>query len=106
MIIKNSTIISNSEAKNILIKKMKERELTFEQQQQTYEYLRNVTKLSKTDAEKLIKELEGFGLKEESLMNIVNLLPKDEQVLKLILKKEKELKPAQIKNILDIVSKY
>lgn len=105
MKIEGSKVITNSEAKNILMKKMREKELNFEQQQ-AYEFLKNVTKLSKADAEKLVKELEEFGLKEESIANIVNVVPKDEQVLKLILKKEKELKPAQIKNIFDIVSKY
>ena len=104
MRVKGSSVITNAEAKNILMKKMKERELNFEQQQ-TYEFLKNITKLSKTDAEKLMKELEEFGLKEEIMVNIANIVPKDEQVLKLILKNE-EAKPTQIKKILEIVSKY
>ncbi len=105
MRIKGRSVITNSEAKNILMKKMKEKELNFEQQQ-AYEFLKNVTKLSKTNAEKLMKELEEFGLKEETIVNITNIVPKDEAVLKLILKNEKELKPAQVKKILDIVTKY
>jgi DNA-directed RNA polymerase subunit F len=104
MIIESSKLITNSEAKDILTKKMKNRELNYEQQT-TYEYLKNTTKLTKANAEKLKKELEEFGLKEQSLINIVNIVPKNEDVLKLILKKE-ELKPAQIKKILEIVSKY
>ena len=104
MIIKNKVPIPNSEAKDILTKKMKKRELNYEQQL-AYEYLKKVTKLSKTDSSKLIEELKEIGLKEEQLINVVNLMPEDEQTLKLILKKEK-LKLEQLKNIIKIISKY
>lgn len=105
MIIKNQKLITNSEAMNILAKKMKERELNYEQQL-TYEFLKKTVKLSKTNAEKLRGELEELGLKEEYIVNIINIIPRDEQILKLILRKEKEIKPAQIKKILEIIGKY
>jgi DNA-directed RNA polymerase subunit F len=105
MIITNIRPITDAEAKEILAKKMKNRELNYEQQL-AYEYLKNTVKLSKSDSEKLRKELEEFGLKEEKIVNIVNIAPKDEETLKLILKKEKELKPGQIKKILEVVKKY
>jgi len=105
MLISNIKPITDAEAKEILAKKMKNRELNYEQQM-AYEYLKNTVKLSKSDSEKLKKELEELGLKENKIINIVNLVPKDEEILKLMLKKEKEIKPAQIKKILEIVKKY
>lgn len=105
MRITNKVLISNIEALDILAKKMKKRELTYEQQL-AYEYLKNTTKLSVTDAKKLSQELIESGLKEEKVINIMNIMPKDEQTLKLILKKEKELKSEQLKKILAILSKY
>lgn len=101
----NKILVTNIEALDILSKKMKKRELTYEQQL-AYEYLKNTTKLSMSDAKKLSKELEELGLKEEEIVNIANIMPEDEQTLKLILKKEKELKSGQLKKILDILSKY
>ncbi|HIE41169.1 MAG TPA: hypothetical protein EYP80_00735 [Candidatus Aenigmarchaeota archaeon] len=105
MIIKNQKLITNPEVMNILAKKMKERELNYEQQL-AYEFLKKTVKLSKTNAEKLRGELEELGLKEEYIVNIINIIPRDEQILKLILRKEKEIKPAQIKKILEIIGKY
>ncbi len=97
--------IPNSEAKTLLMKKIKKRELNYEQQL-AYEYLKNTTKLSKTDADKLMRELQGSGLKEEKLINIINLLPEDEETLKLIMKKEKDIKTEKLKDTLKIVKKY
>jgi len=97
--------ITDVEAKEILAKKVKNGELNYEQQM-AYEYLKNTVKLSKSNSEKLKKELEELGLKEKKIINIINILPKDEEVLKLILKKEKEVKPSQIKKILEIIKKY
>lgn len=105
MIIKNKIPITNSEAKAILMKKMKKRELNYEQQL-AYEYLKNTTKLSKTNADKLMQELKEIGLKEEQLINIINLMPEDEKTLKLIVKKEKDIKTEKLKDILKILKKY
>jgi DNA-directed RNA polymerase subunit F len=105
MIIKNKIPIPNAEVKAILMKKMKKRELDYEQQL-AYEYLKNTTKLSKTNAEKLMQELQEIGLKEEQLINIINLALEDEQTLKLIMKKEKDIKSEKLKDILKILKKY
>ncbi len=105
MRIENKVPIPNSEAKTLLMKKMKKRELNYEQQL-AYEYLKNTTKLSKTDADKLMRELQGSGLKEEKLINIINLFPEDEETLKLIMKKEKDIKTEKLKDTLKIVKKY
>jgi DNA-directed RNA polymerase subunit F len=105
MIIKNKVGITNAEALKILTEKMKKRELTTEQQQ-TYDFLKETTKIKEKDAEKLKAELTSLGLKDEQMLNIINILPTDENVLKLILKDEIDLKKENLKKILEIVAKY
>ncbi|MCK4429269.1 MAG: hypothetical protein KAU95_02745 [Candidatus Aenigmarchaeota archaeon] len=101
----NKISITNAEAEDVLAKKMKKRELTYEQQL-AYEFLKNTAKLSVTNAKKLGEELKELGLKDEQTMNIINLMPEDELTLKLILKKDKELKSGLLKSILGVLKKY
>jgi DNA-directed RNA polymerase subunit F len=105
MIIRHKVGITNAEALKILVEKAKKRELTPEQQQ-AHDFLKDITKLSVKDAEKLKEELAPIGLKEEQLINILNILPTDEAVVKLILREEKDLKKETSKKILDAVAKY
>lgn len=105
MIIKSKAGITNAEALKILTDKMKKGELTPEQQQ-TYDFLKENAKVKEANARKMKEELVASGLKEEQAINIVNIAPTDEAVLKLILKDEKELKKDQLKKILEIVAKY
>jgi len=104
MIIKSKAGITNAEAFKILSDKMKKGELTPEQQQ-TYEFLKDNTKIKEAEAKKMEEELIALGLKEAQAINIVNILPTDETTLKLILKEEKELKKDDLKKILDVVGK-
>ncbi|OYT42698.1 MAG: hypothetical protein B6U88_02905 [Candidatus Aenigmarchaeota archaeon ex4484_56] len=97
--------ISNPEALSILKKRMKSEELNYEQQA-TYEYLKAITKISEKETKQLKEELKEIGLSEEQVLNLVNILPDDENVVKLILKDIKELKKEQIKKIIEIISKY
>ncbi len=105
MIIRHKVGITNAEALKILADKAKKRELTPEQQQ-AHDFLGDVTKLKEKDALKLREELAPLALKEEQLINIINILPTDEAVVKLILKEEKDLKKETLKKILDSVAKY
>ena len=105
MQIENKVLVTNAEALNILAKKMKKRELT-DEQQFAYDYLKNTTKLSAANAKKLDEELQGLGLKDEQIKSLVNLMPEEEQTLKLILKKETELKSGLLKSIFEVLKKY
>ncbi len=105
MIIKNKVAISNAEAKDILTKKGKEKEFNYEQQL-AHEYLKATTKISKTNAAKLAQELQELDLKEEQIINIVNIMPEDEITLKLILKSKKEVKTEFLKDIIKKVAQY
>lgn len=105
MIIRNKVGITNVQALKVLSEKAKKRELTPEQQQ-AHDFLKETTKLKEKDAEKLKEELTSEGLKEEQILNIINVLPTDEAVVKLILKDEKDLKKETLKKILEAVAKY
>ncbi|MCK4729680.1 MAG: hypothetical protein KAT28_00015 [Candidatus Aenigmarchaeota archaeon] len=105
MIIKNKVAISNAEAKDILTKKGKEKEFNYEQQL-AQEYLKTTTKISKTNAIKLVQELNELDLNEEQAINIVNIMPEDEITLKLILKSKKEVKTEFLKDIIKKVAQY
>ena len=105
MRIENKVLVTNAEALDILAKKMKKRELTYEQQF-AHDYLKNTVKLSVANAKKLDEELQGLGLKDEQIKSLIDLMPEEEPTLKLILKKEKELKSGLLKKILEVLKKY
>ena len=68
------------------------------------DYLEKFAKLSAEEAEELLKELRNLGLDERTSVKIVDLLPKDEEDLKVIFYKS-DL-PENAQEILNIVSKY
>jgi len=105
MIIKNKVGISNAQALKILADKAKKRELMPEQQQ-AHDFLKETTKIKEKDAEKLKEELAPLGLKEGQVLNIINVLPTDEAMVKLILKDEKDIKKETLKKVLDAVAIY
>lgn len=99
--------IQMAAAKEIMIKKEKQKELTYEQKLAA-EHLTKFTKLAEKDAEKLIKELsEVIKTSDETLVSIVDLLPKDRDELRMIFSRENfSLKDDEINKILEIVKKY
>ncbi len=73
-------------------------------------HAKDFSKLSKTDAEKLAKELKELGiirLAQEQLIQIVSILPKDIAELRTIFAGEKTtIKPEDLQKILDVVKKF
>ncbi|RLI89392.1 MAG: hypothetical protein DRO65_04150 [Candidatus Altiarchaeales archaeon] len=100
--------ITWAEAKELLQKKVKEGEASFEQTQ-TYEYLTKVTKISSSAASKLFQEIKEAVpiLKEEHIVQIVNIMPSlKEELENFFPKKEISLKQEEINKILEILGKY
>jgi DNA-directed RNA polymerase subunit F len=99
--------VSFTYAKEQLEKRKKDSELGYEQQN-TLEYLEKFAKLSESDCEKLRKELEELNiLSEKQIMELVNLLPSKEDLVKTILSKEKlEFSGENIKEITKILKKF
>ncbi|HIC99443.1 MAG TPA: DNA-directed RNA polymerase subunit F [Pyrodictiaceae archaeon] len=67
-------------------------------------YLEKFAKLSAEEAEKLLNELRSLGLDERTSVKIVDLLPKDEEDLKVIFYKSNL--PENTEEILNTVRKY
>ncbi|HDN90847.1 MAG TPA: DNA-directed RNA polymerase subunit F [Candidatus Aenigmarchaeota archaeon] len=73
------------------------------------EHATQFSKLKGKEAEKLMKELKesGVKLKEKAIVKIVDLLPKDEEELKILIEGiQPKLSEDERKKILEIVKKY
>ncbi|MBU0953723.1 MAG: RNA polymerase Rpb4 family protein [Nanoarchaeota archaeon] len=107
MEVKEERPITWTEAKDILEKKEKSRELGYVQQN-ALDYLRKFTTLKPKEAQDLVTELSGIEkLKDSLIVQIANLLPKNEDELRQLLQHEVvSLSEEEIKNILSIVSKF
>ncbi len=104
----NKKPITWAEAKDLLHKKVKEGEASFEQTQ-TYEYLTKVTKVSPSTASKLFQEIKEAVpiLKDEHIVQIINIMPNlKEELENFFPQKEISLKQDEINKILEILAKY
>ncbi|MDD5416975.1 MAG: RNA polymerase Rpb4 family protein [Candidatus Aenigmarchaeota archaeon] len=99
--------ISMSEAKEAMLKKEKDGELNYEQKL-ALEHLKNFTKISEKDAKKLEESISAIvKLSPETLVQILNLMPKNPDELRLLFAKEKfSLKEEELKKILELIEKY
>lgn len=98
--------ISISEVKDILKKRGKEGELEYEQQN-TLEYSENFSKNSKSDSDKLIKQLmKNENITQETAIKIVDLSPQTPDLLKSILLKDKiDLSEDEVNEIVKMFTK-
>ncbi len=102
--------ISMAEAKEILSKVVEERgELAGYEQKITLDFLKACIPISGKDAKKMKDELKNAipELKDHQIATIINILPMNEEDVKIIFAKERlELTDEIIKKILEIVDKY
>jgi DNA-directed RNA polymerase subunit F len=97
--------IAMAEAKDILVKREKAKELGYEQK---LAHLKKFTKLKPDEAKKFLGELAAIvRMSAETSVQIANLLPKSPDELRLIFAREKfSLKEDEINKILELVKKY
>lgn len=107
MKVTNIKVVTNPEAKHIMIKREKKGELGYEQKL-AVEHLKKFTKVSHEKAEKLVEELSGIlRMAPETLVQIVNLMPKNPDELRFAFAREKfSLKEDEINKLLEILKKY
>lgn len=103
--IKNTQIINNSDANKYLNDisenfKKRDKELPFEVQQ-TKEYLAKITKKGVTKEK--TKQLSELGLDEKTIIELLNIMPENEELIKTILYKKVE-DESIIKKIKDILA--
>ena len=99
--------IGMPEAKAIMDKNDKDKELTYEQKLAT-EHLNKFTVLEPAKAKKLLEEISDvLRMSDETKIQILNLLPKTPDELRMIFTRENfSLKDNETKKILEIVKKY
>jgi DNA-directed RNA polymerase subunit F len=99
--------VSMAEAKDILSSREKKKELSYEQKL-ALEHLNKFTKLKQEDAKKLLEELSSvLRMSQETVVQILNFLPKNADELRMIFSREKfSLKEDEINKILEIIKRY
>ncbi len=99
--------ISWAEARKILEKKEKEKELGYEQKN-ALEHLRKFSKLSEKKTNEMADELRKIGkLSEKQIMAIVNLLPEDMDDIRVLFAHEiANLSEDDKKKIISTVKKF
>jgi len=100
-------LITNPEAKETLKKRKEEVELGYEQKN-SLEYLKKYDKLTEKKAKELMEKLtEVKKLRERQIIAIVNLMPEDNDDLRLVLEKDYSLLTDEEKTlILESVKKF
>lgn len=103
----SQTPVPLAEVKEIISKRKKEGELSYEQNL-TLEYCKKFSKLSPGDAEKLIEELAKMDkLSRSNTVELADLMPKTADEVKLIFSKEHfVLGDEDISSILELLNKY
>jgi DNA-directed RNA polymerase subunit F len=99
--------VSMTEAKEVLSSREKRKELSYEQKL-ALEHLNKFTKLKSEEAKKLSEELSSvLRMSQETLVQILNFLPKNPDELRMIFSREKfSLKEDETNKILEIIKKY
>ena len=104
---KNEELILWSEAKKILENKSKEKALGYEQKN-ALEHLKKFSKLSGKATEDMVSKLKDIKrLKDRHIINIINILPKDLDELRILFANEViTLSEEEKKKIISIVKKF
>lgn len=99
--------ITMPEAREILAKVEKQKELGYEQKVAS-EHLKKFTKIELAEAKKMVDELSStLRMSPETMVQIVNIMPKTPDELRMIFAREKfSLKEDEMNKILEIVKKY
>ena len=103
----NEEDVSMVEAKEIMEKRKKEKDLVYEQKI-CMDYLEKVLKLTPAKAKQLVEELSKISiLKPRYISLIVNIMPDTEEEVDALFSKERtNLKKEEVKQIAGIVASY
>ncbi len=107
MEIKEESFVSWHDAKKVLEKKAKEKELGYEQKN-ALEHLRKFAKLTQRERDEMGSELDKIErLKDRHKAAIIDILPKDDDELRMLFSNEiMTISDEDKKNILSIVKKH
>jgi DNA-directed RNA polymerase subunit F len=107
MDVKGEKFVSWTEAKKILERKAKEKELGYEQKN-ALEHLRKFSKLTDKATSDMVEELKKIEkLRDRHIVSVINMLPQDPDELRLLFANEiVTLSDEEKKKILSIVKKF
>ena len=107
MEITNEEIVSMPEAKQIMEKRKKDKEMVYEQKI-CYDYLEKVCYLTPAQFQSFVEELSKIAImKPRYIALIVNIMPDTEEEVEMLFSKERtNLKKEEIKQIVEIVNRH
>lgn len=107
MKVKEEKFVSWAEARKVLEKKSKDKELGYEQKN-ALEFLRKFSKLTEKKAEEMSAELQKIGrLKDKHIIQIMDMMPSSEDDIKALFSHEViSLTDDERKKVLSIVKKF
>ncbi len=103
-----SRLASVAEVMDLLEDRKKDGELGYEQIL-TLEYAGKFSKLKELESKKMKKELEELGLSEVLSLKVIEIMPNEPNLLKLILAMDKNRQPADdntVNKILEVVKSH
>lgn len=103
-----TSLATISDVLDILHERKKDGELGYEQTL-TLEYATKFSKLKVSDAKKMKKELEEMGLSEKLALKVIEIMPTEPNLLRLILAMDKNRQPTDdetVNKLLEVVKGY
>jgi len=98
--------VTLSKVKNLLEKRKLESELSYEQEE-ALKYAKTFSKVTKKQRDKILEELLKLEtIKKELAVKIVDILPQEIEIMRLLPEKKDEVKDEDLQAALEIVKKY
>ena len=100
----NKKIITPANVKNILLKNKEKRNLLYVEER-TLKFLNDTYKLDENQEKEILEELKDINLPDDVKIQILEMLPKNEEELRTVLYTN-SISKQDMEKILDIIKKY
>ena len=100
----NKKIITPSNVKNILSKNKEKRNLLYVEER-TLKFLNDTYKLNENQEKEILEELKNINLPDEVKIQILEMLPKNEEELRTVLYTH-SISKQDMEKILNVIKKY
>jgi len=100
----NKKIITPANVKNILLKNKEKRNLLYIEER-TLKFLDNTYKLDENEEKEILEELKDINLPDEVKIQILEMLPKNEEELRTVLYTH-SISKQDMEKILNVIKKY
>jgi DNA-directed RNA polymerase subunit F len=100
----NKKIITPANVKNILLKNKEKRNLLYVEER-TLKFLNDTYKLDENEEKEILEELKDINLPDEVKIQILEMLPKNEEELRTVLYTH-SISKQDMEKILNVIKKY